>query len=452
LYLIPTTLDDDLASQLFGSLLLQISPTTTWNIYFIEALILVLLLVCSALISGSEVAFFSFSQKELDACKESEKSQDRIIFRLLSHPKMLLATILLLNNVVNVAIVVISTYVMWQAMGKDSDGWVVLFVTMTITAAIVFFGEVIPKVVARQRMVSFARFMSRPMQFLSSVVRPAAWVLSVLGEHLEKKLHQHKRWEQISVAELNNALALTTENENSYEAQHILKGVINFGQISARQIMTARLDITAAPQNLPYFELLKLIQESGYSRIPIYQENIDHIVGILYAKDLLRHLDEGESFEWQKLIKPQPLFIPESKKISDLFKLFQEKHIHLGIVVDEYGGTSGLITLEDVIEEVVGEIDDEFDSEKEALYSQINENTFLFEAKIPINDFCRTLNLDINHFEKIRGEADSLGGLLLELFAKMPSKGEQIPFYPLIFTIEATDKKRIRKIKVELRP
>lgn len=437
------------ASFLCLAVLLQIEWTIL-QVYLVESIILLLLLFSSALISGSEVAFFSLTQKELETCRDSPKVTDKAILRLLDNQKMLLATILLLNNLVNVAIVVISTYMMWQVAGKDNQGWIVLFVTMFVTAAIVFFGEVIPKVVARQRALPFARKMSRPMLFLASRLRPSARLLAFLGDYLERRLKKNKQRARISVEDLNQALEITTQDETSDEARNILKGVINFGQITAKQIMTSRMDMTAASLKTPYLDILRLIRESGYSRIPIYEDTLDNIVGILYAKDLLLHLENDNSFDWTKLIRPKPLRIPEYKKINEVFKQFQSTHIHLGIVVDEYGGTSGLVTLEDVIEEIVGDINDEFDDEEEKLFNRINETNYLFEAKIPLNDFCRVIGLDLSLIESVRGESETLGGLLLELFEKMPTKGEQVSLPPLHFVVESVDKTRIRRVRVRI--
>ncbi|AFM04473.1 gliding motility-associated protein GldE [Bernardetia litoralis DSM 6794] len=432
--------------------LLQINSIQASSLvmYAFELFIILILLLLSGLISGSEVAFFSLTTQQIEECKDSEKLVDKKLLQLLSKQKLLLATILLLNNLINIAIVIASTYMMWQIFGREEEGLVVVILTAIVTAAIVFFGEVVPKVIARQRSLLFSRSVARPMAFAITIFRPAAWILAFMGERLEKSVKKGQNQTPVSVEQLNKALELTTNNEAAKEARQILRGVINFGQINAKQIMTSRTEITAVEYSTSYNNLLETIKESGYSRIPIYKEKMDDITGLLYAKDLLAHLREGSDFEWQELIRENVFYVPETKKIDDLFQDFQSKHIHMAIVVDEYGGTSGLVTLEDVIEEIVGEINDEFDDEEEKLFIRTAEDEYIFEGKTLLSDFVKEFELHGSHFDTVKGESESIGGLMLELFSKMPMRGETKEFPPFEFTIESADRKRVKKVKVRV--
>lgn len=418
--------------------------------YAFELFIILILLLLSGLISGSEVAFFSLTTQQIEECKESKKLVDKKLLELLSKQKLLLATILLLNNLINIAIVIASTYMMWQLFGREEEGIVVVILTVIVTIAIVFFGEVVPKVIARQRSLLFSRNVARPMAFAITVFQPAAWILAFMGERLEKSVKKGQNQTPVSVEQLNKALELTTNNEAAKEARQILRGVINFGQINAKQIMNSRTAITAVEYSTSYDSLLETIKESGYSRIPIYKEKVDDITGLLYAKDLLAHLRKGNDFEWQELIRENVFYVPETKKIDDLFQDFQVKHIHMAIVVDEYGGTSGLVTLEDVIEEIVGEINDEFDDEAESLFVKTEENEYIFEGKTLLSDFVKEFELHGSHFDTVKGESESIGGLMLELFSKMPLREEKTEFPPFEFIIESADRKRVKKVKVRV--
>lgn len=444
-----TTIVDSFQSL---DILLQINgiQASSLAMYAFELFFILILLLLSGLISGSEVAFFSLTNQQIEECKESKKLVDKKLLELLSKQKLLLATILLLNNLVNVAIVIISTYMMWQIFGREEEGLVVVILTAVVTAGIVFFGEVVPKVIARQRALLFSRSVARPMAFATTILQPAAWILAFMGERLEKSVKQGRNHDPVSVEQLNKALELTTNNEAAKEARQILRGVINFGQINAKQIMTSRTSITAIEYSTSYNELLETIKESGYSRIPIYKEKVDDIVGLLYAKDLLAHLKKGNDFEWQQLIRENVFYVPETKKIDDLFQNFQTRHIHMAIVVDEYGGTSGLVTLEDVIEEIVGEINDEFDDEEERLFVRTAEDEYVFEGKTLLSDFVKEFELHASHFDSVKGESESLGGLMLELFSKMPMRGESKEFAPFEFIIESADRKRVKKVKVRV--
>lgn len=437
------TIDDPFPE--FPLLLIFEILTTPVIFYTINGLVLVLLLYMSGIVSGSEVAFFSINSDQLSSLKISKNPTEKRIYELISHPKRLLANILILNNLINVGIVTLSTFLTWQIVGtKTTEGIVVLVLTFVVTFAIIFFGEVVPKVYANQNNVAFAK---RTAMFLSVVqyfLKPLTWTLMSLNNMIEKRIE--KKGYSISVDELNKALEITAEKEATEEEKDILKGIVNFGTLSVKQIMKSRLDITAFDIDLDFHELMDKINKTGYSRIPIYKETIDRIEGILYIKDLLPYLDQEESFKWQNLLR-QGYFVPETKKIDDLLKDFQDKRVHMAIVVDEYGGTSGLITMEDIIEEIVGEINDEFD-EDEIAYNKLDENTYVFEGKTTLNDFCKIIDEDIAIFENVKGESESLGGLILEINSKLPRTGDKVRFDRFLFTIVAVDNRRIKRVRV----
>jgi putative hemolysin len=413
--------------------------------YLINGAILLVLLFLSALISGSEVAFFSLSTEDLNRSRNSNSYADKKIVELLEKPKLLLATILILNNLVNVAIVTYSTYLSWEIAGTRSpEGSFIVVLTFVVTFAIVFFGEVVPKVYANVNNISFARRTAGFLSVMSYIFKPLSSGLMSVSNLIEKRIEI--KGYTISVNELNHALEITTGSNTTQEEKGILKGIVNFGTLSVKQVMKSRMDITAFDIDLDFHELMDKINKSGYSRIPIFKESIDKIEGILYIKDLLPYIDKDEEFTWQELLRPG-YFIPESKKIDSLLKDFQEKRVHMAIVVDEYGGTSGLITLEDIIEEIVGEINDEFDDEDVA-YNKIDNNTFIFEGKTSLHDFCKIINEDPGIFEEVKGESESLGGLLLEMASKLPRVGDRITFDKFHFTAVSVDNRRIKRIRI----
>lgn len=435
-------LEDPYPSLLF---ILADLLTTSALFYSTVGAILVLLLFCSAMISGSEVAFFSLTPEEIGECRDSNKAAEINIVRLLDKPKILLATILILNNLVNVGIVTLSTYATWQYFGKSTEGALVATLTAIITIMILFFGEILPKQYAIQYSLVFAKRTSGVLNAASTVLKPLAVLLMSLSSVVEKRLE--KKGYNVSVDELNQALEITTSNEaTTAEEKGILKGIVNFGTLSVKQVMRSRLDITAIEIETDFHELMDRINKCGYSRIPIYRETIDNIEGVLYVKDLLPYLDQDEAFEWQKLLH-KGFFVPESKKIDMLLKEFQEKRVHMAIVVDEYGGTSGLITLEDIIEEIVGEINDEFD-DNDVHYNKLDDSTYIFEGRTSLNDFCKIIDEDSALFESVKGESESLGGLILEIHSKLPRAGEKIYFDNYVFTVVAVDHKRIKRIRV----
>lgn len=413
--------------------------------YPMVAACIILLLFCSAMVSGSEVAFFSLSADEISTCKISNRSVEQYIVKLLDKPKNLLATILILNNLVNVAIVTLSTYATWRYFGKSTEGILVVALTAVITITILFFGEILPKQYAIHHSLNFSKKTGAFLYFAGIFFKPFAALLMSLSSVVEKRLE--KRGYNVSVDELNHALEMTTSSETTTaEEKGILKGIVNFGTLSVKQVMRSRLEITAIDIETDFHDLMDRINKCGYSRIPIYRETIDSIEGILYVKDLLPYLEHEENFDWQKLLH-KGFFVPESKKIDALLKEFQDKRVHVAIVVDEYGGTSGLITLEDIIEEIVGEINDEFD-DNDVHYNKLDDNTYVFEGRTSLNDFCKIVDEDSALFENVKGESESLGGLLLEIHAKLPRAGEKIYFDQYVFTVVAVDNKRIKRIRV----
>ena len=433
---------DEPPSQIFSLILAVFNEP--FGIVSIIALLV--LLVCSAFVSGSEVAFFSLTSKNIEECKQSEKKSDQRVLALVKNPRKLLATILILNNFVNVAIVTLSTVLMWRLLeGSPNSTAITIATPVLVTFAIVFFGEVIPKIYAIQNNLALARSGSLLMKAFQRVLSPLSYLLTSMSSIIERRVE--KKGYDISIEELNKALELTaTEQETTEEERDILKGIVNFGTLTVTQVMKSRIDIIAIDNEMKYYELLDIINKSGYSRIPVFDETVDKIEGILYIKDLLPFIDHDDDFKWQELIRPG-FFVPESKKIDTLLKDFQEKRIHLAIVVDEYGGTSGLITLEDVIEEIIGEINDEFDDEDIA-YNKHDDNTYVFEGKTLLNDFCKIIEVEPTIFEAVKGESETLGGLILELSNKLPSAGEKVEFESFIFTVVAVDKKRIKRVRV----
>ena len=414
--------------------------------YILNGAIMLLLLIMSALVSGSEVAFFSMSHDDINKCKVSTSPAEQLIITLLKRPKKLLATILILNNFINVAIVTLSTFVTWEITGtKETEGLMIVALTSVITFLIVFYGEIVPKVYANQNNVVFAKRMGPFLVAAQKFFSPLAWLLMSISKIIERRVEQ--KGFNISVDELHQALEITSTPETTDEEKGILKGIVNFGTLSVRQVMKSRMDITAFDIEDDYHTLMDRINKNGFSRIPVYRDTIDKIEGVLYVKDLLPHTDEKDDFNWQSLLRPG-FFVPESKKVDSLLKDFQEKRVHMAIVVDEYGGTSGLITLEDVIEEIVGEINDEFDEDADIAYNKLDDNTYIFEGKTSLNDFSKIIGEDSSYFDEVKGDSESLGGLLLELNNKLPRAGEKINFNKFVFTAVSVDQKRIKRVRV----
>jgi gliding motility-associated protein GldE len=417
----------------------------------IAILSILVLIVCSALFSGSENAFFSLTQQTLDELEENKDKPSETILYFLEHHKKLLATILIANNFVNVAIVLISSIVFsllfdfteYQLLGFALQ-------VIAVTFLLLIFGEIMPKVYAISNNLRIARIMAQPLYFLSHsfplkyLVKWLEHSTTIIDKRITKKGHI------LSVEELNQAIDLTTGEKSSEEEKDILRGIVNFGNISVKQIMKPRLDVVAFENTILFTELMKKVNEYGYSRIPIYEDSFDKVVGILGIKDLLPHLNQDDNFSWQQLLR-DPFFVPETKKIDDLLKDFKEKRMHMAVVVDEYGGTSGVVTMEDVMEEIFGEINDEFDVD-ETIYSKLDDTTYVFEGKVLINDMCRLMDIDTEVFDDIRGDSDSLSGLLLEIAGKIPNIGAKLTHNNFNFLIESSDKRRIKRVKVNFTP
>ena len=408
---------------------------------FLQGGLLLFLLVFSAIISGSEVAFFSLSQTEIkNYAKEKNKRLINAV-NLLKSPDKLLANILIVNNLINVAIITLSAYFTWSSFGKSA--YVFFILTFVVTAVIIFCGEIIPKVYASKNKKLFIKTSSLVLIPSNVIFKPLILMLIKISQAFK---NNKRELLESSKEELNKAMSLTIDKITSKEEKDILKGIINFGSIKVKEIMKSRVDIVAFEVDESFEKISELINKSGYSRIPVFKETIDNIEGVLYVKDLLPHLNDN-NFDWTKKIRPA-FFVPENKNIDVLFKDFQEKRVHLSLVIDEYGGVSGLVTLEDIIEEIVGDIKDEFDFQEDFYYKKIDSNTFLFDGKTSLNDLCKVLNIHKDFFDASKGESESLGGLILELNSKIPSVGDKIKFDNFIFTIMSVDNKRIKRVRV----
>lgn len=415
----------------------------------IQLVLVLLLLFCSAIISGAEVAFFSLQIKSLEDPEGSEITPaiQRVI-SLLKNPKRLLATILVANNFINIAIVLLFSSLSKTFFEFLENPIVLLIVEIgIITSVILIFGEILPKIYANRNALTFSTKIAPMIRFLDRFL--LFWItypMSQTSSFLESRLGDKKN--QLSVDQLSQALELTGEDETTHDEQRILEGIVNFGSTDTREVMCPRIDMFALSDELSLEEIIPLILEQGFSRIPVFNEKKDNIKGILYIKDLLPNL-KNPNYKWQTLLKP-PIYVPENKKLDDLLKEFQQKKNHLAIVVDEYGGTSGLITLEDIMEEIVGDISDEFD-EEDLSYSKLDENTFIFEAKISLKDFFRVIKLEeIEIFDTIKGDAETLAGMLLEITKKFPKQGQKIEFEKYLFTVMELGQLRIKQVKVQL--
>ena len=411
--------------------------------------LLVILLMISAFVSGAEVAFFSLTPSDFAVLEKKKSAADESVLDLLNRPKSLLATILITNNFINILIVLISTLLV-DMLFDFSTNVVLDFLVkiLGITFLLLLFGEVLPKVYANRNALSFSRKLAQPLLIMSKLVRPLAKFLIGTTSLLEKQLKP--TGSNLSVEDLTTALEITSDDERSEDDQRLLEGIVKFGSIEVRQIMKPRMDLVAMNTEDSYEHVLKVILDNGYSRLPVYEENLDQVKGVLYIKDLLKHLNAPDDFKWVNLIR-DPFFVPENKKIDDLLKEFQERKIHMAVVVDEYGGTSGLVTLEDVLEEIVGDISDEFDDE-DIIYSKLDDANYIFEGKTPLNDFYRILEIEGSSIDEIRGDADTLAGFILEISGKFPTKNEEIDFENFRFKVEGIDHRRIKRIKVTLLP
>ncbi len=443
-------MDDPGAAYQLIIFLFSVPPESVFSLVvsFIGVLIL---LFCSAIMSGSEVAFFSLKKEQRERFTASESKTENLVADLLRFPKRLLATFLIANNFVNIGIVIISAYItsVFSVPGEELTilGWIVQ--VLLVTFIILLFGEVMPKIYANHFSERFAVSVAYPILFLRNLFwwtgmsRSLVFLSDIVDKRLAKSGHD------ISVDDLSHALELTSDKENmESEDNKILSGIVTFGNTEVKQIMKPRMDVKSFEFETSFTELLPQLVEAGYSRLPVYKESFDNVAGIIYSKDLLAHLDKKDDFKWQELLRP-PFFVPENKKIDDLLAEFQKTKIHLAIVVDEYGGTSGIVTLEDVMEEIVGDITDEFDDD-ELIYSKLDDRNFVFEGKISLSNFYRITGIDSETFEESKGEADSLAGFILEKEGKIPSKNSKINFGNVEFTIESVDTKKIKRVKVTL--
>ena len=424
--------------------MLALLPTAT----LIKWILLGMLLLASALISGAEVAFFSLTPSIIEQAKESQPKRTEKIERLLKQPKRLLATILVANNFINIAVVLLFANLSNSLfIGVENELTQLFIEIVVITFIILLFGEILPKIYANRNNLSFAQFMAGTIYvldtyFLFYITRPMSYVTHVL----EKRFGQ--RSSSFSVDELSQALELTEQNDTTQEEDKILQGIVSFGNTDTKQVMCPRVDVFALSTDMTLEEILPQLIQEGYSRIPVYKERLDKIEGILYSKDLMPNLHLPD-FDWTTILRPA-YFVPENKKLDDLLKEFQQKKIHIAIVVDEYGGTSGVVTLEDLIEEIVGDITDEFDDE-DIEYSKIDEKNYVFEAKVSLKDFYRITELSSQEeFEKAKGEAETLGGFIIEVAGHLPRLHQMLNFESVSFTIESVDKKRIKRVKVSL--
>ena len=421
--------------------LIEFHPVTIGVI--IAAALAAILLFVSAFASGSEIAFFSLSPNDINELQPEKSAVDKKISILREDSERTLATILITNNFVNVTIIMLFNYV-FSSLITFKQAWIeFMCITVILTFLLLLFGEIMPKVYSRQNPLNFCRNHVGSLMFFRSIFWPLENILIRSGSIAEKVVQKESR--QLSVDDLEQALELTDKEELKGE-QSMLQGIIRFGDETAKEIMTSRQDIVDLDIKASFSEVLKCIVENNYSRIPVYQDSEDNMRGILYIKDLLPHLSKSASFRWQSLIRP-PYFVPETKKIDDLLRDFQENKVHIAIVVDEFGGTSGIVTMEDILEEIVGEINDEYD-EEEHQYTKLNYNTYVFEGKTLLSDFCKIINVDDDEFADVEGDADSIAGLLLELKGDFPSIHEKIDYKQYTFEVVGIEERRISRVKV----
>ncbi|PYE83067.1 protein involved in gliding motility GldE [Winogradskyella epiphytica] len=428
---------------LFSNLIVISTPIIT------SIIILIILLISSALISGAEVALFSLTKSNIKDGLENKSTSMEVIARLLERPKKLLATILVANNFINIAIVLLFAYI-GETVFSSISNTLVRFLVEVISATflILLFGEIIPKIYASRNSVKFSSFMARPLQVLDVIFSPLSLPMRYVTIQIQNKFGK-KKSNNLSVDQLSQALELTNEEDTTKEEQKILQGIVSFGNTDTKQVMRPRMDLFALNIESPFETVIKDIIENGYSRIPVYEENIDTIKGVLYVKDLLPHLNK-KTFDWTSILR-EPFFVPENKKLDDLMVEFQTKKVHLAVVVDEYGGTSGLVSLEDIIEEIVGDISDEYDDE-DLVYTKLDNNNYSFEGKTPLKDMYKIVGIedDAESFEAKKGEAETLAGFVLEISGGFPRIGSKINFKNYVFTIEALERKRIKQIKLTL--
>lgn len=414
----------------------------------ILVLALLILLAFSFMISGSEVAFFSLNYKDINLLKTKQDVGYKRVVTLLENPKTLLASMLIANSFINIAIIVISNILLDSYIHiKPEFFWVEFLIkVVVVTSILLLFCEVMPKVMATQNNIRFANQVSGVVESMNYLCKPLSKILVGYSDNIEKRLSS-KSSNTVTNEEMSHAIDITYDEENE---KNILKGILEFGSITVKQIMKGRLDVSGVDYDTNFAQLTHRIEELHYSRLPVFREDLDEVVGIIHTKDLLPFLNEGENFEWHKLMR-QPFFVHEQKLIEDLLQEFQAKRIHFAIVVDEFGGTSGIVTLEDILEEVIGEIKDEFD-EEEVTYKKLDDNNYIFEAKTMINDVCKAMELPVDTFDVVKGEADSLAGLVLEIAGEIPKPQQIVECGDFEFTVLTLIKYRIDKVKVTIKP
>jgi gliding motility-associated protein GldE len=442
------------------------------GIIFGGIVFLICLLVGSALISGSEVAYFSLSPQDLDKLKSDSSKSSKKILQLRDMPRTLLATILISNNFINIAIVILSEFLIWRSFGEEiflrwatslkatwsiqwdvdlmTRGLNLLVTTVGVTFLLVLFGEVAPKFYAKINNLAFAKFMSGPLRFLKQLFYPLSILLVGSVARIERSLANSTSSDRTKkLDEIDQAIDITMSGEvEAQDEVEILKNIIKFNEVTAKQIMQSRVDVVTVGVDESYSQLLHTIRESGFSRIPIYEYDFDSVIGILYAKDLIGKLNEGQNYTWRNLVRTDVHYVPENKKINELLKEFQQKRMHMAIVVDEYGGSSGIVTLEDVMEEVIGEIRDEFDQVDEIEFTQIDDKTYIFEGKTLLNDVCRVMNIDSRTFDLFKGDSDSIAGLMLEICSHIPKSNEELILKGYRLTATSVSKRRVEKVKI----
>ncbi|WP_240676217.1 gliding motility-associated protein GldE [Botryobacter ruber] len=441
----------DSGDPLSYSLLYFLQQTTSLlRIEYLAAIVACFfLLLLSALTSGAEAAFFALSEQELARYKGSSHKAERTIYTLLQNPRKLQATILIFNNAINVSIITLFAYVAWSVFGTTAvPGWAVVSGMLLATFFIVFFGEVLPKVYGNKRGGAIARNTAPFFAVLQTIAAPISKLLLAFSGVIEERyLSQSYRH---TIEELHHSLDLSlTNEETSPEERRLLRGIVNFGSITVRQIMRPRSEVAAFSLQETLPELLPKILDWGYSRVPVYARSLDRVEGILYIKDLLPHLDKGPEFRWQDLVR-LPFFVSEDKRISELLNEFQAKHVHMAIVVNHAGVTTGLLTLEDVVEEIVGEINDEFDDDEDIIYSQLDENTFIFDGKTSLHDFCKIAEVPFGAFDEVKGRHETVAGLMTVLFDRVPRVGEEVSYNGFHFIVESADSKRVKRVKVDV--
>jgi putative hemolysin len=433
------------------SMLEQLTPAVNL-LQSIGLLVVVIGLVfLSGLISGSENAFFSLSLDDLNRLEENPTRSSKLSLLLLNEPdrseatQNLLATILILNNFINISIIVLSTYLLrdlWLVLNLAQ--WLVVTLEIgVITFMLVLFGEITPKIYATQNNLKLVSITSPILYYAQKILRPFVWSLTKSTMFIDRKINRTQK--TVSLEELNQAIEIASEDDN-IEEKNILKGLVNYGNISVKQIMRPRMDVSSVDVSMEQRELINLVKEMGYSRVPVFEDSFDKIVGILYIKDLLPVLTNKSDQKWQSFLR-DPFFVPENKKIDDLLEEFQEKRIHMAIVVDEYGGSEGIVTMEDILEEIFGDLVDEFD-EDELVYSKLDESNYIFEGKALLTDMCKIFELNTDYFDEAKGEADTLGGLLMEIHQEIPGRGDVLNYSNFKFKIESADKRRVKRVKV----